>query len=458
MNLTTTTTQVMFEGFMTKRSMSGTLGSSWRRRYFVLTHDVLAYYAKEGDVKDDNPKGRLYISPDASLSLQSGVKSCLRLRSAQRTLVAQCETKKELDMWMRSFRRAITIQRCFRGLKLPVRLTGTLSKRSTRTGFVQTRWFELNGSRLYYYKLYNGEPRELCRALTLCSNTRVSIRREALPWDRQRGSFVEWNDADKSREVITIRLSHGLNIDLLISNDTEYSNWADAIIRAVEYSISIQSSRGTRHFVSSCSSFRVPTDEEAYEGSNGNTTRLSVLTSKDDFMKYQHFEADGTEVKSNRAPKKLDVASWMSRSDDDLDEIVSPSQEPSRQQRSRSLKLLKLLPHLDIKSPSKKREEEKDEEEGEKVKVSKDRSESVHKKPIRTERIVSTTSIRRVVALHSSFAARQARLAANAANQAFVNAVRSSIFFQQRVYTTRILFFFFLTHRYDHYEMNKYGY
>ena len=47
------------------------------------------------------------------------------------------------------------------------------------------------------------------------------------------------------------------------------------------------------------------------------------------------------------------------------------------------------------------------------------------KTPIRTERIVSISSIKRVIALHSSFAARQARLASNAANEAVEKAVQS---------------------------------
>ena len=173
----------------------------------MLRHDVVAYFGKQEDVETDTPKGRLYLSPDAILGMQSGVKNCLKMFSANRTLVAQCDTREELDMWMKALRRAISLQRCTRGVKAPVRLTGTLTKRSTRTGFAQTRWFELNGSRLYYYKLYDGEPRELCRVLTLNSETKVSIRREALPWDRQRGSYVEWNDADTGREVIKIRLS-----------------------------------------------------------------------------------------------------------------------------------------------------------------------------------------------------------------------------------------------------------
>ena len=87
--------QVIYEGFEgRKRSMSGTLGSSWRSRYFVLRHDVVAYFGKQEDVETDTPRGRLYLSPDAILGIQTGVKNCLKMLSANRTLVAQCDTKK----------------------------------------------------------------------------------------------------------------------------------------------------------------------------------------------------------------------------------------------------------------------------------------------------------------------------------------------------------------------------
>ena len=112
-------------------------------------------------METDTPKGRLYLSPDAILGMQSGVKNCLKMFSEQKLVVAIRERVEHVDESVETSHKSL--QRCTRGVKAPVRLTGTLTKRSTRTGFAQTRWFELNGSRLYYYKLYDGEPRELCQ-------------------------------------------------------------------------------------------------------------------------------------------------------------------------------------------------------------------------------------------------------------------------------------------------------
>ena len=108
--------------------------------------------------------------------------------------------------------------------------------------------------------------------------------------DRQRGSYVEWNDADTSREVIKIRLSCGLNIELLISDETEYSNWADAIIRAVKDSVSVQSSKERENLCGLVHLFRHKDVPEKQKRDNA-ATRLSVLTTTNDFAKYQHFEA-----------------------------------------------------------------------------------------------------------------------------------------------------------------------
>ena len=183
--------------------------------------------------------------------------------------------------------------------------TGTIDWNAYETkyayGICSDALVRVERSRLYYYKLYDGEPRELCRVLTLNSKQKYRfVEKLYLGIDKE---VLTWNGMMRTRVVrlSKIRLSCGLNIDLLVSDETEYSNWADAIIRAVKDSVSVQSSKGTRNFVWSCASFRHKDVPEKQK--NNATTRLSVLTTTNDFAKYQHFEADGTEIKSSRVPR-----------------------------------------------------------------------------------------------------------------------------------------------------------
>lgn len=411
---------IIAEGFLTKRSISGALGLSWRRRYVTLQRDALSYFVEKCDGRFVKPRGTLLVSKYATVKLYESAENCFQFNSADRTLIAQCESREDLKRWIRALREAIRVQRYVAGhIRRAVHCNGVLKKKSVRgSGYVQTRWFELSGCRLYYYKLSDGMPHELCRVLTVGPNTIIYAKGALLPNDVRRLDFIRLDEDSSSRrhghegEVLTLKFRPDLSLSVLFDERKSYSRWTIAFVRSVQYARSLRSSVH-EPFVRSCRRFD-PAVVRHDDVTSRN--RRSMPVSIVDYLKCRPDDI----VEMGRlirppAPAVLDVQSWIQ--DVEGRSSFRPSSETSRHSRTRSLKLLNILPQ-----PCRDQRDEKHGREASSPRKDAARLfRSVHDRCLertREVRAVSTKTFNRVLQSHTLSAAVQAHVAAEAAKLA----------------------------------------
>eukprot|EP00939_MAST-03C_sp_MAST-3C-sp1_P000027 g27.t1 len=353
---------IIMKGFLTKRSISGTVGSSWRRRYFVLKHDVVLYYVRKDDQVEVKPRGILLIAADAKLDLYTGARHTFQINSANRTLVAQCDSRRDLEAWLGAFRTAIAIQRCTSScISQIVHCNGVLHKKSiSGSGYSQRRWFELVGQRLYYFKMRGGEPLELCRALTLCQRTKILAGGE-LARDRRSSTSKEKDRSDAFRRSnhsaadddysITLLFRDGTKLEMNTESSVNYSRWTRAFGACIKFAQRWQETVASSLIVSCRNLPRDEGGEKEEEGKSTGSTRGKCSAAARCNDEKTRLAAITTVKLRQRLRERHDIvpkpAQLMTRPvrGGDLS-VMSPSVESIRENRALSIKLVKLLPHL----------------------------------------------------------------------------------------------------------------
>jgi len=318
--------KIIHSGYITKRPLSGTIGSSWRRRFFTLHHDVISYYVSDKAVHL-KPCGILMLTAEASLELYNNDRLAFRLESANRTLVARCPSRKDLVIWMRCIRSAIAIQRCTTGpFSRAVFRNGVLNKKSIGgSGYSQRRWFELVGRKLYYFKLKGNVPHELCRAMTIGPNTTVLSR-----WDMDKREEGQ-RDSDLLNDLtITLRFENGTQLEMDAGTTSNRAEWRIAFEKSIIFSKYLERESNSSLIVS-CRNFSIPDvhlSRSAMSTGSDNMTRAAFTATKS-------CPKDMTIASSQVIPRRF--VSHAPR--------LSPSDASIRQMRTTSIKLVELLPH-----------------------------------------------------------------------------------------------------------------
>ena len=107
--------QAIYQGQLWKRAIKS--GRNWKKRWFVLSHDRLAYYAHEGATK---PKGWIELTGDSIVSIgepgaMGNVENYFILSTPTKTLYGAAALGRELKEWLAQLERAIR----FLAMKLP---------------------------------------------------------------------------------------------------------------------------------------------------------------------------------------------------------------------------------------------------------------------------------------------------------------------------------------------------
>ncbi|CAK5035690.1 unnamed protein product [Aphanomyces euteiches] len=139
---------------------------NWKRRYFVLTGDHLAYFGKQGEA----PKGEGRVlevaeNPNKAFGL------VVRLDS-DRILRVAAESEDDMERWHSAFRSALKNQEFLeRRITKSVRYSGYLQKKGSNIKTWHRRWFMLQGLNQLGYCDKEGEtPKGYGKVLDVCVN------------------------------------------------------------------------------------------------------------------------------------------------------------------------------------------------------------------------------------------------------------------------------------------------
>ncbi|EQC36175.1 hypothetical protein SDRG_06288 [Saprolegnia diclina VS20] len=135
---------------------------NWKRRYFVLTGDHIAYFAKQGE----NPKGEGRVV-SVILDLHKPLGMLLQLDANDRVLRVAAETNDALARWHAAF------TGCVRTLPKP-RHCGILLKKGRTVKAWRKRYFSIDGvsNQLSYSDAETEPPKGYGKVVDVCVNTK----------------------------------------------------------------------------------------------------------------------------------------------------------------------------------------------------------------------------------------------------------------------------------------------
>ncbi|KDO23053.1 hypothetical protein SPRG_11900 [Saprolegnia parasitica CBS 223.65] len=135
---------------------------NWKRRFFVLTGDHVAYFAKQGE----NPKGEGRVC-GVSLDMHKPLGMLLQLDANDRVLRVAAETNDALARWHAAF------TACVRTLPKP-RLCGYLLKKGRTVKAWRKRYFSIDGvsNQLSYSDADGAPPKGFGHVVDVCVNTK----------------------------------------------------------------------------------------------------------------------------------------------------------------------------------------------------------------------------------------------------------------------------------------------
>ncbi|RQM12632.1 hypothetical protein B5M09_003280 [Aphanomyces astaci] len=139
---------------------------NWKRRYFVLTGDHLAYYGKQGEAaKGDGRVVEVALNPQRAFGL------LVRLDS-DRILRVAAESEDDMERWQSGLRAALKNQEYLeRRISSSVRYAGYLHKKGSNIKTWHRRWFMLTGlNQLGYCDNEGDTPKGYGKVLDVCAN------------------------------------------------------------------------------------------------------------------------------------------------------------------------------------------------------------------------------------------------------------------------------------------------
>ncbi|KAF0682792.1 Aste57867_25091 [Aphanomyces stellatus] len=141
---------------------------NWKRRYFELTGDHLAYYGKKGEASKG--EGRVL---EVAMDPQKANGLLVRLDS-DRTMRVAAESTDEMERWYSAFRSALKNQEYLeRRITSSVRYSGYLHKKGSNIKTWHRRWFMLQGLNQLGYCDKEGEtPKGYGKVLDVCVNAK----------------------------------------------------------------------------------------------------------------------------------------------------------------------------------------------------------------------------------------------------------------------------------------------
>jgi hypothetical protein len=144
-------------GYLNKRAVVS--GRDWKKRFFMLSTNVLSYYQSETSTSQQ--KGSFHLTSattvDADVTLMRGdkpVRFCFAVSSSDKTMYLEASSQDDLESWIITLKDRIS--------RLPkaddvndkdIDFQGNLVKRAVVSGENwKMRYFELRGSSLVYFK------------------------------------------------------------------------------------------------------------------------------------------------------------------------------------------------------------------------------------------------------------------------------------------------------------------
>ncbi|OQS06604.1 hypothetical protein THRCLA_01357, partial [Thraustotheca clavata] len=141
---------------------------NWKRRYFVLSNDHIAYYAKQGE----NAKGEGRVL-EVAVNTQKTCSLLLRLDS-ERILRIAADSQEEIDRWYAALRGCLkTQQHLDKKIKSSIRYSGYLFKKGQNVKSWRRRYFVLMGFNQLGYSDKEGDaPKGYDKAVDVCVNAK----------------------------------------------------------------------------------------------------------------------------------------------------------------------------------------------------------------------------------------------------------------------------------------------
>ncbi|RHY27216.1 hypothetical protein DYB32_006946 [Aphanomyces invadans] len=139
---------------------------NWKRRYFVLTGDHLAYYGKQGEAaKGEGRVLEVAVNPQKAFGL------LIRLDS-DRILRVAAESEDDMERWQSGLRAALKNQEYLeRRISSSIRYAGYLHKKGSNIKTWHRRWFMLTGLNQLGYCDKEGEtPKGYGKVIDVCVN------------------------------------------------------------------------------------------------------------------------------------------------------------------------------------------------------------------------------------------------------------------------------------------------
>lgn len=142
------------EGFLTKRAMKS--GRNWKRRYFVLKNNALAYY--DGKPLDEDsglkPKGLVELTSNSVVRISPVNREfAFEVVTKPQVLCVSADSKSSLNQWKEAITDVIDSLKRNKNDRPDEERRGWLVKRAVRSGRNwKKRWFILRNSRLCYYE------------------------------------------------------------------------------------------------------------------------------------------------------------------------------------------------------------------------------------------------------------------------------------------------------------------
>jgi hypothetical protein len=143
-------------GYLNKRAVVS--GRDWKKRFFMLSTNVLMYYQSESTTSQ--PKGSFRLTSettvDGDVTLMRGseqVKFCFAVSSSEKTMYLEGSSQEDRASWILSLKDRISVLPKVDDTKNDVDFKGSLVKRAVVSGENwKTRHFELRGPSLVYFK------------------------------------------------------------------------------------------------------------------------------------------------------------------------------------------------------------------------------------------------------------------------------------------------------------------
>jgi hypothetical protein len=152
---------VNYRGMVTKQ---GGNRKNWRKRYAILTGNVLSYFVDE---YDSYPKGSLELDATCKILFVDesvvGKKNCFTIETKERNYFIYCEKEEQTAKWVYALRAAVYFKNLKDVLNDPrnflkggenqnIEKSGFLKKQGGGWTSIKKRYFRLRGTKLSYYK------------------------------------------------------------------------------------------------------------------------------------------------------------------------------------------------------------------------------------------------------------------------------------------------------------------